>query len=168
MNANEKPELEIINQIRAKVVDPRNLNFETRLKIIAILRFEGMKHHEIGSLLRVTTRTIDRYVRDIKRRAVCLVKEISVDHVTGNLIRLADYCIQCALRKGDLALAWKIECEKTEKLQSLGYVRQRPIEIKGEFSHTFEQKYLETLPDKDLNDLCGRIIERRTDKSSQN
>jgi len=152
-------ETELITQIKDGTFDPLKLNLETRVQIVCILRQEGLKTHEISSLLRVDIRTVDRDIAKIKNKDIALVRNLTIEKVGGSLVRAAEQLRYSAVRKGDFALAWRIECELVDKLQSLGFIYQKPFEVRAEVK-TEETIFLKQLPDKDLNDICDSITER--------
>lgn len=155
-----KPELDIIKMISDGKLNPHNLKFEERMAVVAVLRYEGLKNYDIGLLLKCSSRTIDRYVHKIKERDTCLVRHVTIEKIGGNLVRLAEQLKARALKKNDEALAWRIECELIDKLQSLGFVYQRPIQIDSKHQEDLNVNVTDQREQQELRDGYRQFLSK--------
>jgi len=89
---------------------------------VAYLRLEGYTQDEIAEIFRISRQTVSRDEKVNRRRAAGEVDEIDVKSSAGRLMGLAEHLTAKALREKDYALAWRIQRELVQDLQSLGYL----------------------------------------------
>lgn len=153
-----KPEIEIIKMIKDGKLNPKNLKFEERMAVVAVLRYSGLKNFEIGEVLKCSSRTIDRYIHQIKERDTCLVRHVTVEKVAGNLIRLAEQLKAKAIKDGNTSLAWTIECQLIDKLQSLGFIYKKPEQSETKLTGELKVNVDDVTERKELQDEYRRFL----------
>lgn len=147
--ANGLSETVLIEAIQKGELDPRHLHFDNRLAVVAILRNSGRKNYEISAFLKTSLSTVEKYVRKIKNNQDHRVRNLTIEKVGGYLVYRAEELIQSAIKAGDLGLAWTIETELIDKLQSMGFIYKRPIIIE----QTIDAKVENTVEFKKQNEL---------------
>ncbi len=125
----ELSSVSILTLLKDKKISGGDLPPDVRLTIVQILR-QTYTQAEIAELLHLCDRTIERDVKKLKDESVKLVADISIDKMAGGLIRAASYLTVRAQKAKNLSLAWRIQCELIDKLQSMGYIHVEPKEIK--------------------------------------
>lgn len=166
----ETPILNLIQNIQSGVVDPRGLSKEERQQCIEVLYLEGYSVSELAQILNRNERTVKRDLDEIRRRTAIapnaeLAKQFVGEMVAvarlrqGRLERLAKTKDATVLEKGQAEyLAWKVQKEMIEKLQSLGYLPLKPQEIVGDiFHHTDGDS-----PIKSFDEITAIITEVQT------
>ena len=129
--------MDILDAIRNKTFQPELLRKKDRQKIVAVLHLEGFTDSRIAQILKRTDRTIRRDMSDISSNHARLVTNMSIDKIAGRLVAVATTLRSKSIMEKDFALAWKIEVELIEKLQSMGYIKQTPSEVQvtGKIQH---------------------------------
>jgi len=116
----------ILKKIQQGLLDPKEISVSDRRACVAYLRLEGYTQEEIAGIFKVHRQTILRDEKAIRSEAARLVDEIDVRNIAGELIALAHHLQAKALREKDYGLAWRIERELIQDLQSLGYLPRSP------------------------------------------
>lgn len=123
----EFPARYLIDQIKSKQLTSKILPRGTRMEIVRVLEFDDrMTHAEIASLLGISDRTVRNDLARIDLEEVHPLKSVSRDRLAGEVFRNARMMISWAYRKNEFDLAWTIQKELIEVLQSLGYVYKAP------------------------------------------
>lgn len=121
--------MDIIEAISKKTIRPDLLRKKERLKIVAVMYLEGISQSRIAQILGRTDRTIQRDMYDISINEAKLVSNLSIDRVAGRLVAVAERLMSKAIGDKDYGMAWKIETDLIDKLQSMGYIKQTPSEV---------------------------------------
>jgi len=118
--------LDVLKGVRSGAIQPSAVGTEERRVCVAYLRLEGYTQDEMAEIFRVHRRTVSRDERAIRKEAAALVDELDVRSVAGGLIAWGRHLTAKALKDGDSALAWRIQRELIQDLQSLGYLPRAP------------------------------------------
>ena len=166
VNKEEVPVYKILKQIKEGMLQAKELSKEVRQECVEVLILEGYSASSIAQLLDRSEKTIKRDLDDIWRRnskrptpeiALQLIAELisKSKSKSEHLMRLA------RSNEGELQerinaehLAWQIENETAQRLQSLGYLPQAPQKVVGDIYHHSEEEtktYLEL--NEELNSL---------------
>jgi len=157
----EKPLLNILQQIKDGQLDPTNLDRETKLHCVELLRGEGQTIYQIAQITKQSERQIKRYIKEIKEKNSLRHDPEFESQFMGDLIARANNSFSHLLRlarskdgsisekaQAELA-AWHILHGLAKFLQSSGYLPLRAHTVEGEFLHHF---------DKDKTDLLLQEI----------
>jgi hypothetical protein len=87
---------------------------------------EGYTQDEIAEVFRVHRQTILRDDKANRKEMAKLVDQVDVEAMAGELIALASQLRAKAIRTKDYSLAWKIQRDLINDLQSLGYLPRAP------------------------------------------
>jgi len=166
VNKEEVPVYKILKQIKEGLLQAKDLSKEMRQECVEVLALEGYSASSIAQLLDRSEKTIKRDLEDIwQRNARRPTPEIALQLIaefiskskskSEHLMRLA------RSNEGELQerinaehLAWQIENETAQRLQSLGYLPQAPQKVVGDIYHHSEEEtktYLEL--NEELNSL---------------
>lgn len=147
MENKDKPILNLIQQLKDKTRDPSTLTQDQRQQVVEVLRLEGYSLSQIAQIVDVCEKTIKRDIGQIRARnslspSVEFVKQYVGDLLTRadthqtRLMRLArDADGSVSERAQAEYLSWRVAREKTEMLQSLGYLPLQPQKIVGNILH---------------------------------
>lgn len=147
---NDMPErgvLEVLSDIKASKLSPKDLGTDTRRQCIMHLSAEGVAVAEIARLLRTTERTIYRDKQAI-REDQCIEHDPKlVGMMAGRLAAEAETCIQKirrVTREKDAPHAVRVDGERvvfeildklTQRLQSLGLLPSSSLRVEGDLTH---------------------------------
>ncbi len=146
----EKPVLVLIQQIRDGLIKPSTLSKEQRQSCVEVLVLEGYTVSQIAQIVDRSEKTIKRDLVDIRARNALnpspeLAKQIIGDLFLrteshhSRLMRIAGGTEGSPGEKAQAAfLAFRVLKERTELLQSLGYLPQKPQQIVGDIIHHLE------------------------------
>jgi len=152
VNKEEVPVYKILKQIKEGMLQAKELSKEVRQECVEVLILEGYSASSIAQLLDRSEKTIKRDLDDIWRRnskrptpeiALQLIAELisKSKSKSEHLMRLA------RSNEGELQerinaehLAWQIENETAQRLQSLGYLPQAPQKVVGDIYHHSEEE----------------------------
>ena len=147
----DQPAATIIQQLKAGLLAPSTLPKEQRQRCVEVLLLEGSTHSQIAQLLACSEKTIQRDVADIKVRnaasppSVELARQFIGDYLLkmqahhAYLMRLARIKeASVAERTQAEAAAAKLLNDFIDRLQSLGYLPQRPQQVIGDFVHRLD------------------------------
>ena len=164
VNKEEVPVYKILKQIKDSVLQAKELSKEMRQDCVEVLTLEGYSVPSIAQLLDRSEKTVKRDLEDIWQRnskrptpeiALSLIAELieKSKSQAAHLIRIArsnEGSIQERINAE--RLAWEIQNQTAERLQSLGYMPTAAQKIVGDIYHhedsQCEEKTLEELKDE--------------------
>ena len=143
----EQPTLSLIQQIKDGTLNPKTLPKEKRQWCVEFLSSEGYAQAQIGQVLMITDRTVRRDLEDIDDRNALTPDINQGKRIIGNMSQKAmahhRYLMRLA-RSPDASigekaqaefLAWRVLKEFVEKMQSVGYLPQKPQELISDIYH---------------------------------
>jgi len=155
---NEEPILLTLQKIKDGSLDPKLINKESRQEFVELLILQGQDVHSIAQLLKKNEKTIRRDIEEIREKNALSPDIESAKKLIGETVIYArinrDQLMRLSRSKdgsiGERAqaeyYASQVWLSNITKLQSLGYLPQKPNEIIGEiFHHADEEKVLEDL-----------------------
>jgi hypothetical protein len=137
----------ILKQIKEGVFEAKDLPKEQRQECVEVLTLEGQSVSAIANLLNRSEKTIKRDLEDIWQRnsrkptaeiALQLIAEMigKSKSQQAHLMRLARSDEGTVQERTQAEyLAWKIQSETVERLQSLGYLPLAPQKVVGDIYH---------------------------------
>jgi len=162
----EHPLLTLIQQIKDGLIAPESIDKEVRRQCVELLDAEGYTHSQMSQILKCSEKTIARDKKDTRKRNELSPNVEFAKQIIGELfnkgINHHNYLMRLARMK-DASVsekmqsefaAWKVLKELIEKLQSLGYLPQKPRELIADFSH-----HITSDDEKSLRELKTQIIE---------
>jgi hypothetical protein len=141
------PIFSLIQKLKDESLDPSTLPKELRQQCVEVLWAEGYGEPSMAQILKRSEKTIKRDLQEIRERNALtpdleLAKQVIGETVQrarmhqGYLVRLARSKDATVSEKSQSEyLAWKVQKELVEKMQSLGYLPSRPKEITGDIYH---------------------------------
>ena len=150
----------IIQKIKDGLLSIKTVDEETRLECVDTLRFEGCTVSQIAQALKLSERTIKRYVKSLKESHALVVsenfqKELLGD-ITQRVLNSSSYLIRLSRNK-DTSAQDKIHSEQTacsllfdlvKLLQSTGDFSLQPQMIDADIHH-----HIRSLTEKDIIDI---------------
>jgi len=141
----------VLNEIKSGALDPATLPKQTRQHCVEALMLEGHQPSALAPLLKVSDKTIKRDLNDIfeknavnpspelaKRLIGEFMQRFRTHH--AHLTRLARSKEGSVRERGEVEfLAWRVQKEALELLQSLGYLPSRPTQVIGDIFYHDEQ-----------------------------
>lgn len=170
--------LTALQRIKDGLLDPKTFSKEDRQPYVEVLLSEEYTEMHIAEILKVSDKTIQRDIKDIREKnsfspGVTQAKQIIGDFFKkamlhhGRLVRLSrDKGTSDENKIQAEFLAWRILKEMIAAMQSLGYLPLKPQEIVGDlFHHINEQGSEKSFQDvrKALTDVidvaqqCGTL-----------
>ena len=147
MDNSEQPVLTLIQQLKDDSIHPSTLSKEQRLACVETLSLEGYAVAQIAQIVRRSDKTIKRDLAEIAAKNVVQPTPELLRQLVGWLMARSE-AHQARLMRlarstdGSIAdraqaeyLAFRIRNETLQRLQSLGYLPQRPQEVVGDFIH---------------------------------
>ena len=147
MDNPEQPVLTLIQQFKDGSIHPSTLSKEQRLACVETLSLEGYAVAHIAQIVRRSDKTIKRDLAEISAKNVVQPSPELLRQLVGRLMVRSE-AHQARLMRlarstdGTVAdraqaeyLAFRIFNETLQRLQSLGYLPQRPQEVVGDFLH---------------------------------
>ena len=124
-----------LEKIAKKEIDPKSLTTHQRRVCVRFLLMEG-KHaqYEIAAILKCDPAVITRDKRRIQHQNSWMLDELDERRIAVNLIQVAEIASARLFRQNKSHEAWKVQRELMESLQSLGYVKKKPVEFEGKVS----------------------------------
>jgi len=162
----EQPILSLIQRIKNNLFDPKFLTKDQRIQCVEILSGEALTEAAIAQILKVSIKTITRDVQALRERNAQTPSVNFAKQIIGELIHKArlhhGYLMRLARNKeisGPAKVqaefsAWRVLNELIERLQSLGYLPQRPTEITGDLYH-----HLSDDSEQSIEEIKKMIIE---------
>ena len=147
----ERPVLELIRQIKAGSLDPRQLPAAERQACVMHLSAEGLSVPEIGQVLKRSDRTIARDRRAIQEANALQQDPRFAGETAGVLINEAEACIshiRRAVRAADTPAAVRVEAERAifairselcQRLQSLGFLYTATHRVEAYLTHGYAE-----------------------------
>lgn len=144
MDKEEKPILALIQQINAGEINPKDLKPEIRQQVVEVLILEGYSDPQLAQILQVSDKTIKRDTKTINERNGLTPDADLVKRLVGGFVMKAEahrsFLMRIARSRegtvGERSLseyyAWKVEKEKVEKLQLLGFLPLIPHHVLAE------------------------------------
>jgi len=143
----DEPVLALLQQIKDGQIAPGTIDKEARQKCVELLDAEGYTYAQIAQVLKCSEKTVSRDMKEIRKHnelspSVEFAKQL-IGEVFNKAINHHAYLMRLARMK-DASIsekmqsefaAWKVLKELVEKLQSLGYLPQKPQELIADFSH---------------------------------
>ena len=142
----EEPILTLIQRIKDDLFDPRLLSKEQRQQCDEIFIGEGLTEVTIAQILKVSTKTIARDLKEIRGKNAIIPNIELVKQICGELLYYArihhSYLMRLARNK-DASMsdriqaefsAWKIRDEMAARFQSIGYIPTKAKEISGDLT----------------------------------
>jgi len=114
--------LDLLRRVRSRELPPGDVSTHDRRVCVAYLRIEGYTQDEISEIFEVHRQTITRDEAAIRKRMSCFVDDINVRAVAGGHIGWARHLTAKALKEKDYGLAWRIQRDLIDDLQSLGFL----------------------------------------------
>jgi len=156
-NKEEVPIYKVLKQIKEGILEAKDLSKEMRQECVEVLYLEGHNVATIAQLLDRSIKTIKRDLEDIWQKnsknptfvvALALIAELvgKSKAQQAHLMRMSrsnEGTIQ--ERSQAEYLAWKIQSETVERLQSLGYLPTAAQKIQGDIYHHQETDDCKTL-----------------------
>lgn len=146
----EKPIFASIQDIKDGLFDPQTLSKEQRQPYVEALMAEGLTETPIAQLLKVSTKTISRDLKEIRERNAIAPNVELAKQICGELLYYArihhSYLMRLARNK-DASIndriqaefsAWKLRDELASRLQSIGYIPTKAKEINGDLTLHFD------------------------------
>lgn len=160
MENKDKPIINLIQQLKDKTCDPSTIPKDQRQEIVRVLRLEGYSISHIAQILDVSEKTVQRDIIEIRAKntqspSIEFVKQyigdllISAETYETKLMGLArDTEGSIGERAQAQFLAWRVRKEKTELLQSLGYLPLQPQKLEGNILHHISSEETENSLDQ--------------------
>ncbi|MFA7254678.1 MAG: sigma factor-like helix-turn-helix DNA-binding protein [Candidatus Omnitrophota bacterium] len=148
------PILTIIQKIKDKQLDPKLLSMEECVQCAEALMLEGYSEAQIAQVLSCSQRSVKRYLERIREKnslkpdVGLALKLIGAMSTSAEIHRA--YLMRLARRTdGSISeklqaefMAWTVIKQKTELLQSLGYLPMQAKQVIGDFFHHAEGEQL--------------------------
>lgn len=128
------PVVEMLQKIKAGLINPHKLAKETRQACVEVMDLEGYSHAAIAGLLKTSDRTIRRDTEEIRKRNSLRASPELTAMLIGDLMRMAKSHYmrlkQLArskesspfeMSKSEL-MAWKVISEAFQNLNSIGFL----------------------------------------------
>lgn len=165
-NPEDQPILTLIQRIKDNLFDPKFLTKDQRIQCVEILLGEALTEAAIAQILKVSTKTITRDIQNLRERNALTPNINFAKQIIGDLVHKArlhhGYLMRLARNReisGPAKVqaefsAWRVLSELIERLQSLGYLPQRPTEITGDLYH-----HLSDDSEQSIEEIKKMIIE---------
>jgi transposase len=147
----EQPAIAIIQQLKDGLLSPKTLVKDQRQRCVEALVLEGYAYSHMAQVFHCSEKTIQRDLVELRARNAAappspeLAKQLIGDYLSkteahhAHLMRLARTKeASVAERAQAEALAAKVLTDRFDRLQSLGYLPQRPQQVMGDFIHRVE------------------------------
>jgi transposase len=143
----EMPIITLIQKLKEGSLDPKTLPKELRQQCVEVLWAEGYSESQMAQILLRSEKTIRRDLEDIREKNALAPNQNLAKKIIGEMVHRArihqSYLIRLARSKEATVLekaqseylAWKVEKELIEKMQSLGYLPATPQEITADIYH---------------------------------
>lgn len=120
----------MLGQISRKLLDPKDLTAHQK-RICTRFLLQDRKHtqHEIASILKVDDSWVSRAKIRIQNEGAWVLDFIDERRIATEIIQTADVATARLFRAGKDKEAWTVRKEAVEVLQTLGYVKKKPVEV---------------------------------------
>lgn len=144
-----------LQRIKDGLLDPKTLSKEDRLPYIEVLFSEEYTEMQIAEIMKVSEKTIQRDIKDIREKNSLSPDVIQAKQIIGDFFKKAllhhGRLVRLSREKGTSDenkiqaefLAWRILKEMIAAMQSLGYLPLKPQEIVGDLFHHIDDQNLE-------------------------
>ena len=158
--------LSLIQDIKDKRVDPRNIDKDMRQLCVEMFMAEGYSKAQMAEILKRSDKTIKRDIDEVFLRNSVNPDQKFVELMAGRLLMAAEihrnHLMRLARSKGSSVmeraqaeyLAFKVWPETVSKLQSLGYLPSQPQAVVGDISLNIHQE-----GEKSFEELRAEVIE---------
>ena len=121
----------LIKALQNKILTPEQLDIHTK-RCIAYYLLDNMDvtQAQIANLLHVIPNSIYKMNVKRKRNYSYLANDIDLKAIVGHHIHIANHISQKLAKQQDWAGVWKVQRELIQDLQSLGYLKRIPDELK--------------------------------------
>jgi hypothetical protein len=118
--------VELIKLLQNKKVKPENLSYRERRQIIKYFLEEQseVSNSQIGELIGTTGQNVGQVKKTLLKAAAWEIDELDVKALAVSLKRRKEEYQRKAAKDHNYSLAWKIEIDFIEKMQSLGFIRK--------------------------------------------
>jgi transposase len=143
----EFPIFSLIQQLKDETLDPKTLPRELRQQCVEVLWAEGYGESSMAQILKRSEKTIKRDLQEIREKNSLSANLELAKQIIGEMLQRArmhqGYLVRLARSKEATVsekaqseyLAWRVQKELVEKMQSVGYLPGRPQEITGDIFH---------------------------------
>jgi len=123
--------VKLIDLLQKKKVKPESLGYPERRKIIQYFLEEQseVSNRQIAELIGTTRQAVGQMKKTLIKNAAWEIDELDLKLLASSLKVKKEEYQRKAVKKGDLTLAWKIEMEFIEKMQSFGYVHKEAEKV---------------------------------------
>ncbi len=159
--------LSFIQQIREGTVSPKSISKDMRHEIVELLFVQGQDVPTIAQFLKVCDKTVRRDLSEIREKNALSPDPKFVKSTIGELFVLSQQHISHLMRLSRLKegsvgekaqaeyLAHRVNMERIQRLQSLGYLPTQPQAIIGSFYHNLSGDELT----KKFQEISGEVVE---------
>ncbi len=121
-----------LSQISKNLIDPKQLTrHQRRICVRYLLNDRKHTQQEIAAILGVAESQISRDKRRIMEQNAWMAENIDERQVAVELARAGEAATARLFRKGKEKEAFEVQAKTIDVLQSLGYLKRAPVELKG-------------------------------------
>ena len=117
--------IDLLSKLHCGSIRPDEVTTEERRTCVSYLRLEGYTQEEMAKIFDVHRTTIGRDEKIMAERAAKMIKDLKPQAMVAGLIAWAKHLTSKTLKEKDYGLAWKIQKELVDKLESLGLMGRR-------------------------------------------
>jgi len=128
--------LRLLQDIKAKRIDPRDLEASQRRACLLLLANGTQTSAEMAAMFGVASSTIRKDLKKIREELGREVKQWTLEEVLGDLALTADKCSANAMRQEDPGLSWTIKRDFAKILKEFGVIG--PQEEKNSLTVTLQ------------------------------
>ena len=130
--------LKLIEALQKNKFSPQDLTLHQRKKIILYFLEEqsSESNRAIGRLIGISGQAVGQQKNSLLKNSAWEIEDINVKIVAVSLKKKKEEYQRRAMKKDDIRLAWQMEIDYIEKMQSLGFIYEAPKKIQGEFKTT--------------------------------
>lgn len=123
----------LLEQIQKKALQPEQLTkHHKKICVRYLLSDKKYSMLEIGTLMKIPTSTLYRYRDEIRLQNEYMLSDLDERKLALEWIEAGETACARLFRKGKEKDAIEVLTRMMEALQSLGYVKRKPIEIEGD------------------------------------
>ena len=118
--------VELIELLQKKKVNPESLSYRERRKVIKYFLEEQseVSNTQIGELIGTTGQNVGQVKKTLLKEAAWEIDELDIKALAVSLKKRKEEYQRKAAKDQNYSLAWKIEMDFIEKMQSLGFIRK--------------------------------------------
>jgi len=123
--------VELIELLQKKKVKAEDLSYRQRRRIIKYFLEEQseVSNTQIGELIGTTGQNVGQVKKHLLKEAAWEIDELDVKSLAVSLKKKKEEYQRKAAKDHNYSLAWKIEMDYIEKMQSLGFIHKEPENI---------------------------------------